>query len=43
MDLPRGTIALTFDDGPDPEWTPKVLDVLKKYGVSATSSWSAPT
>ncbi|MBV9922635.1 MAG: glycosyltransferase, partial [Pseudonocardia sp.] len=36
IDLPRGTIALTFDDGPDPEWTPKVLAVLKKYGVPAT-------
>src|SRR5881398_3694312 len=22
-------VALTFDDGPDPEWTPKILDVLK--------------
>ena len=27
-DLP-GKIALTFDDGPDPDWTPKILDVLK--------------
>jgi cellulose synthase/poly-beta-1,6-N-acetylglucosamine synthase-like glycosyltransferase/peptidoglycan/xylan/chitin deacetylase (PgdA/CDA1 family)/spore germination protein YaaH len=26
-------VALSFDDGPDPEWTPKILDVLKKYGV----------
>lgn len=24
-----GMIALTFDDGPDPEWTPKILDILK--------------
>ena len=23
-------VALTFDDGPDPEWTPKILDVLKR-------------
>ncbi|MEV7417784.1 bifunctional polysaccharide deacetylase/glycosyltransferase family 2 protein [Streptomyces sp. NPDC089919] len=30
------TIALTFDDGPDPEWTPKVLDVLRRHGVKAT-------
>jgi len=30
------TIALTFDDGPDPEWTPKVLAVLSKYGVKGT-------
>lgn len=31
-----GEIALTFDDGPDPVWTPKILDVLKKEGVKAT-------
>nr|WP_232328267.1 bifunctional polysaccharide deacetylase/glycosyltransferase family 2 protein [Kibdelosporangium sp. MJ126-NF4] len=31
-----GTVALTFDDGPDPEWTPKVLDVLAKHDVRAT-------
>ena len=29
-------IALTFDDGPDPEWTPKILDVLKRENASAT-------
>ena len=29
-------IALTFDDGPDPEWTPKILDTLKKYNIKAT-------
>lgn len=29
-------IALTFDDGPDPENTPIVLDILKKYGIKAT-------
>jgi len=29
-------VALTFDDGPDPEWTPMVLDILKKYNVKAT-------
>ena len=29
-------IAITFDDGPDPEWTPKILDVLKEKGVKAT-------
>ncbi|GGM42943.1 hypothetical protein GCM10011608_29540 [Micromonospora sonchi] len=28
--------ALTFDDGPDPVWTPKVLDRLKKAKVTAT-------
>src|SRR5216683_378595 len=26
-------IALSFDDGPDPEWTPKILDVLKEKSV----------
>lgn len=30
------TIALTFDDGPDFNYTPKILDVLKKYNVKAT-------
>jgi peptidoglycan-N-acetylglucosamine deacetylase len=29
-------IALTFDDGPDPEWTPKILDVLKREHAPAT-------
>jgi peptidoglycan/xylan/chitin deacetylase (PgdA/CDA1 family) len=29
-------VALTFDDGPDPEWTPKVLDVLKREQAPAT-------
>jgi cellulose synthase/poly-beta-1,6-N-acetylglucosamine synthase-like glycosyltransferase/peptidoglycan/xylan/chitin deacetylase (PgdA/CDA1 family) len=29
-------VALTFDDGPDPEWTPKILDVLKREQASAT-------
>src|SRR6202140_1736214 len=28
-------VALTFDDGPDPEWTPKILDVLKRENASA--------
>ena len=30
-----GTVYLTFDDGPHPTWTPKMLAVLKKYGVRA--------
>ena len=29
-------VALTFDDGPDPKWTPYVLDILKARGVKAT-------
>jgi len=30
-----GKIALTFDDGPDPRWTPQILDILKVKNVSA--------
>jgi cellulose synthase/poly-beta-1,6-N-acetylglucosamine synthase-like glycosyltransferase/spore germination protein YaaH/peptidoglycan/xylan/chitin deacetylase (PgdA/CDA1 family) len=29
-------VALTFDDGPDPEWTPKILDVLRDEHATAT-------
>ncbi len=29
-------IAISFDDGPDPEWTPKILDVLQAKHASAT-------
>ncbi len=29
-------IALTFDDGPNPTFTPQILHVLEQYGVSAT-------
>lgn len=29
-------IALTFDDGPDEDYTPQILDILKKYNVKAT-------
>ncbi|KAF6615691.1 polysaccharide deacetylase family protein [Paenibacillus sp. EKM102P] len=36
----RGTskqpIALTFDDGPDPEYTPLLLDLLKKHNIKVT-------
>jgi cellulose synthase/poly-beta-1,6-N-acetylglucosamine synthase-like glycosyltransferase/spore germination protein YaaH/peptidoglycan/xylan/chitin deacetylase (PgdA/CDA1 family) len=28
-------VALSFDDGPDPVWTPKILDILKQYHVHA--------
>jgi cellulose synthase/poly-beta-1,6-N-acetylglucosamine synthase-like glycosyltransferase/peptidoglycan/xylan/chitin deacetylase (PgdA/CDA1 family)/spore germination protein YaaH len=31
-----GLVALTFDDGPDPDWTPKILDILKAKQVPAT-------
>lgn len=32
----RGEVALTFDDGPDPEVTPQVLDLLDRYGAKAS-------
>ena len=28
-------VAMTFDDGPDPNWTPRILDMLKACGVKA--------
>lgn len=31
-----GAVALTFDDGPDPSWTPQVLALLAKAHVHAT-------
>ena len=34
--LPPRTVVLTFDDGPDPTWTPRVLDVLARHHVPAT-------
>ena len=33
---PGRRIALTFDDGPDPKWTPKIAAVLKQQGVPGT-------
>lgn len=33
---PEKTVALTFDDGPDPEHTDFILDVLKRYQIPAT-------
>ncbi|MER6749614.1 polysaccharide deacetylase family protein [Streptomyces fungicidicus] len=35
LSVPDHRLVLTFDDGPDPEWTPKVLDVLKKHDAHA--------
>jgi peptidoglycan/xylan/chitin deacetylase (PgdA/CDA1 family) len=29
-------VALTIDDGPDPAWTPRILDLLGEHGVQAT-------
>ncbi|MCA1711163.1 MAG: bifunctional polysaccharide deacetylase/glycosyltransferase family 2 protein [Actinobacteria bacterium] len=34
--LAERTVALTFDDGPDPRWTPAVLDALAREHVPAT-------
>ncbi len=33
---PAGTVVLTFDDGPDPRWTPQILDILAEHDVPAT-------
>jgi peptidoglycan-N-acetylglucosamine deacetylase len=37
-----GNVALTFDDGPDPVWTPRVLDALAEAGARATFFVIAP-
>jgi cellulose synthase/poly-beta-1,6-N-acetylglucosamine synthase-like glycosyltransferase/peptidoglycan/xylan/chitin deacetylase (PgdA/CDA1 family) len=34
--VPDHTVVLTFDDGPDPRWTPRVLAELRRQGVAAT-------
>jgi peptidoglycan/xylan/chitin deacetylase (PgdA/CDA1 family) len=38
MPVPPGTrhVYLTFDDGPNLEWTPRVLDALREQGAIAT-------
>ncbi|MFE9440885.1 glycosyltransferase [Streptomyces sp. NPDC006602] len=35
LNVPDRHMVLTFDDGPDPTWTPEVLDVLKKHHAHA--------
>src|SRR5207253_2407000 len=30
------SVVLTFDDGPDPTYTPRILDILKQEGVKGT-------
>ncbi|MEV8548987.1 glycosyltransferase [Streptomyces glaucescens] len=35
LSVPDHRLVLTFDDGPDPVWTPRVLDVLKKHDAHA--------
>ena len=32
----KGLVALTFDDGPDPAWTPSILKILRHYHVQGT-------
>ncbi|MGW2285281.1 glycosyltransferase [Streptomyces phaeochromogenes] len=34
--MPARTVALTFDGGPDPVWTPRLLDLLKQHRARAT-------
>ncbi|MFD9443188.1 bifunctional polysaccharide deacetylase/glycosyltransferase family 2 protein [Streptomyces sp. NPDC060006] len=34
--VPDKTIALTFDDGPNPTWTPQILDILEENDVPGT-------
>jgi cellulose synthase/poly-beta-1,6-N-acetylglucosamine synthase-like glycosyltransferase/peptidoglycan/xylan/chitin deacetylase (PgdA/CDA1 family) len=34
--MAKKKIALTFDDGPDPTWTPQILDILKSSHIKAT-------
>ncbi|MGW7419771.1 bifunctional polysaccharide deacetylase/glycosyltransferase family 2 protein [Streptomyces sp. NPDC054813] len=36
VSVPSKTIALTFDDGPNPTYTPQVLKILDQYDVPAT-------
>ncbi len=33
---PTKYVVLTFDDGPDPTYTPRILDILQKYDAKAT-------
>ncbi len=35
-DETKGVVAFTFDDGPNPDTTPAVVDALEKYNVPAT-------
>ncbi|MET9956083.1 polysaccharide deacetylase family protein [Streptomyces sp. NPDC006339] len=35
-------VNITIDDGPDPRWTPKVLDILEEHGVKAVFCMVGP-
>ena len=39
----KAEVALTFDDAPDSEFTPKILDKLKQHNVKATFSYLVKT
>jgi peptidoglycan/xylan/chitin deacetylase (PgdA/CDA1 family) len=41
-ETPGRAVNITIDDGPDPVWTPKVLDVLKRHHVHATFCMIGP-
>ncbi|MDF6044518.1 glycosyltransferase [Streptomyces sp. JH14] len=34
--MPPGTVALTYDGGPNPAWTPRLLDLLRAHHAKAT-------
>lgn len=36
VSVPGKYVALTFDDGPHPVHTPRILDILNRYGAKAT-------
>lgn len=35
-DIKNNQVAITFDDGPNPEFTPQILKLLKQYNAKAT-------
>ena len=41
-DSTKAPVYLTFDDGPDPAWTPRVLAELRAAGATATFFVIAP-
>jgi peptidoglycan/xylan/chitin deacetylase (PgdA/CDA1 family) len=36
---PSPMVALTFDDGPHPQWTPNLLDILEAYNINVSFFW----
>ncbi|MEU5974435.1 polysaccharide deacetylase family protein [Streptomyces sp. NPDC047315] len=37
------TVNLTLDDGPDPRWTPKALELLKRYKAQTVFAFTPPS